>query len=134
MFFLLIFAVIDLGRIYFVQLSIQHALREGGRFAVTGRHLPDPHNPSQNLTRVSSIREIVRQASVGLVRDVQTVQISSDGTSDNAGQPGKPVTLSLTTNLQLVTPLIASFFPNGSYRITAATTFQNEPFPSNQAL
>jgi Flp pilus assembly protein TadG len=133
-FFLLIFAVLDLGRVYFVQLTIQHSLREAGRFAVTGNHLPDPNNPSQTLSRVASIREVIRRSSVGVVSDVQAVQVSSQGVANSAGGPGQFMTVSLAADVKLVTPLIAQFFPNGVYRITAATTFQNEPFPPGHAL
>jgi Flp pilus assembly protein TadG len=132
-FFLLIFAVLDLGRVYFVQMTVQHSLREAGRFAVTGNHLPNPSDPTKTLTRIDSIREVIRRSSVGVVTDVQAVQISSQGVSNNAGEPGQPVTLSLSADVKLVTPFLSQFFANGSYRVTASTTFQNEPFPTTQA-
>ena len=47
-FFLLVFAVLDFGRLFFVQMSMQNAVQEAGRFASTGNHFPDPNNPGQN--------------------------------------------------------------------------------------
>ena len=41
--------------------------------------------------------------------------------------PAEHVTISLTTN-EALTPLVATFFPQGASKITASTTFKNEPF------
>jgi hypothetical protein len=64
---------------------------------------------------------------------VSNVQISSlGGGAGSAGGPGDTVTVSLTTNLKLMTPFISAFFPNGTYTFTSSATVQNEPFsPSN---
>ena len=46
--------------------------------------------------------------------------------------PNQTVTVSLTTNLPLMTPLIGRLFTNGVYTFVASATFKNEPFdPSN---
>ena len=132
---LLLFGVIDLGRVFFTQMSLQNAVRQAGRFAVTGNHLPDPNNSSSTLSRVDSIKLVAQQAAAGL--DVSQIQISSQtGGSVGAGRAGGPqdtVTISLTVNLPLITPLIGRFFPNGVYTFTVSATFRNEPFPPNQA-
>lgn len=39
------------------------------------------------------------------------------------------MTISLTTHLQLMTPIIAQFFENGIYTFTVSVSFKNEPFP-----
>jgi Flp pilus assembly protein TadG len=131
LYFLLTFAVIDFGRMFFVQMSVQQAIQEAARYASTGNHLPDPNNPGQNLSRVNSIVAEVQQAAIGA--NVTSVQISSlAGGAGSAGGPGDTVTVSVTTNLQLMTPMVASFFPNGIYTFTSSATVQNEPFsPSN---
>src|SRR5581483_8506070 len=51
----LLFGVVDFGRLFFVQMTLQNAVRQAGRFAITGNHLQDPKNPGQNLSRVNSI-------------------------------------------------------------------------------
>src|SRR5437899_784452 len=38
LFLLLVFGILDFGRLFYVQETLQHALREAGRFAVTGQH------------------------------------------------------------------------------------------------
>jgi Flp pilus assembly protein TadG len=131
LYFLLTFAVIDFGRMFFVQMSVQQAVQEAARYASTGQHLPDPNNPGQNLTRVASITQEVEQAAVGA--NVTSVQISSvAGGAGSAGGPSDTVTVSVTTNLALMTPMVATFFPGGVYTFTSSATFKNEPFSSTQ--
>lgn len=131
LFFILLFGIIDFGRLFFTQMTLQHALREAGRFAVTGRTLDDPANPGQQLTRLDSIIQIARQAAAG--SDVTSIEISSlQGGANNAGGSGDTITVALTTNLQLITPLIGRYFgPDGLYTFTVSTTFKNEPFPDS---
>lgn len=131
LYFLLIFAVIDFGRAFFVQMNLQQAVQEAVRYASTGNHLPDPNNPGQNLSRVASIIAEVQQMAIGA--SVTNVQISSlGGGTGSAGGPGDTVTVSLTTSLPLMTPMVAVFFSNGAYTFTSSATMQNEPFsPAN---
>ena len=135
LFVLLVFAVMDLGRLYLAQMTVQHAMREAGRFAVTGNHLPDPNKPGQSLSRVDSITQVAERAAVGI--DVSDVHISSlkggEKGPTRAGGPGDIVTISVTVNLKLITPLIGKFFSaDGVYTFTASTSFKNEPFPASQ--
>jgi Flp pilus assembly protein TadG len=133
LFFLLTFGMIDLGRVYYVQMTLENAMRQAGRFAITGNHLTQGTNV---LSRVQSIAQVAQQAAVGLVLNVASIQIngqSSTNATASAGGPGAPVTISMTTQLQLITPLIGRYFgTNGVYTFTVSTTFQNEPFPSSQ--
>lgn len=133
LFFLLIFGVIDFGRLFYTQMTLQHALREAGRFAVTGRRLPgnDP-NTGQLYTRIGSIQRIAENAATGL--SVTSIAISSlNGGAGSAGGPGDTMTVSLTTQLKLITPLIGRYFgPDGTYTFTVNTTFKNEPFDPSQ--
>jgi Flp pilus assembly protein TadG len=128
-FLFLLFAVVDFGRMFFLQMDLQNALDEAGRFASTGNVLPNPNAPGQSLSRAASILEVAQQAAVGAT--ITNIQISSlAGGSGSPGGPGDTVTVSLTTSLQL-TPIVGKFFPNGAYTFTSSTTFKNEPFPTN---
>ena len=131
LYFLLTFAVIDFGRMFFVQMNLQQTVQDAARFASTGNHLGDPKNPGQNLSRVASIIARAQQSAVGA--SIANIQISSiNGGVGSAGGPGDTVTVSLTSNLNLMTPMVAKFFPNGVYTFTSSATFKNEPFsPSN---
>jgi Flp pilus assembly protein TadG len=126
-FVLLMFAVADFARLFYVEMTLQNAVREAGRYAITGNHQPDPNHHGQNLSRVQSIQYVAQQEAMGL--DVSNLQIvSASGGVGNAGGPGDTVTLSLTTNLHLVTPVIAQFFTNGVYTFTVSVAFRNEHF------
>jgi len=131
-FFLLFFGIIDCARLIYTQNSLQFALREAGRYATTGNHLPDPSNPGQNLSRVDSIIQVASQTAGRQLTGI-TIR-SAQGGSGNAGGPGDTVTITLTYDLPLATPIIGRFFPNGIYHFTVSTTFKNEPFPPSQTL
>jgi Flp pilus assembly protein TadG len=125
LFFLLLFGILDFGRLFNVQITLQNALREAGRYAVTGQSLP-------GYTRVESIRQKAQQASgMTLTPTDILVTFTPEGggtATDGAGGPGDTVTISLSYNLTLMTPIIAKFFPSTGYRFTVSTTFKNEPF------
>lgn len=133
-FLLLLFATLDLARLYFTQISLQHALREGGRFGVTGRRLPDPLNPLSLQSRVASIQSTVLHAAVGVALQPEDVTIVSvKGGAGSAGGPGDTFTLSMSYEFNFVTPLIGGFFEDGAYRFRVSTTFRSEPFPPANA-
>jgi Flp pilus assembly protein TadG len=133
LFFLLIFAVMDFGRMFFVQVNLQQAVQEAARFASTGNHLANPSSPGNNLSRVASIVQMAQQ-SAWAGANVTSVQVSSlQGGAGSAGGPGDTVTVSLTTTLPLMTPMMATFFPNGAYTFTSSATFKNEPFQASNS-
>src|SRR5436309_15897288 len=97
LFVLLVFGVIDFGRLFFTQMTVQHAMREAGRFAVTGNHLDDPKHPGKDLSRVDSIVQVAQNAATGI--DVSGIHISSVEGGEHgpgaAGGPGDTVTISI---------------------------------------
>lgn len=56
----LLFLLIDLSWVVFAKASIQHAVREGCRFAVTSQTLT-------GMGHIASIREVVRRNSMGFI-------------------------------------------------------------------
>jgi Flp pilus assembly protein TadG len=132
-FFFLIFAIFDFGRLFFVQMNFEQAVFEAGRFASTGNHLQDPNNPGQTLSRVASIIQMAEQATTGLGANISNIQVSSqNGGAGSAGGPGDTVMITLTASLPLMTPVMARFFPGGAYTFTSSASFKNEPFPPGQ--
>jgi Flp pilus assembly protein TadG len=131
LFFFLFFAVLDFGRLFLVQMEVDNAVMEAGRFASTWNYLPDPKNPGQHLSRVNSIIATLQQAAFG--QQVTNIKISSlRGGNGSAGGPGDTVTVSVASNLKLMTPIVARGFPNGTYTLTSSVSFKNEPFsPGN---
>jgi len=136
-FLLLIFGVMDFGRMFFVQGNIQQAITGGARYASTGNHQSgtDP-GTGQPYGRVQSIDNyILQQASVAtsMGASLSNITISSVyGGAGSAGGPQDIETVSLTAIVPLMTPLISRLFPNGQYSFTASATIRNEPFPPGQ--
>ncbi len=126
--FTVIFGCFEFACLMYGQITLQNAVREAGRYAMTGNHLLDPNHPGQKLSRSASITQVAQQAAMGL--DVSNIQISSVvGGANNAGGPGDTVTISLTANLPLMTALVGQYFSHGTYTTTVSATFRNEPFP-----
>ena len=118
---LLVFAIMDFGRLFFTQETLQHAVREAGRFAVTGRQLADPDGNGGQLSRQSSIISTLRKAAIGLPIESENIQITDGGS-------GGTVRIEVTYEMKLITPIIGQFFEDGRYKFTVATAFKNEPF------
>lgn len=132
-FLMLVLACIEFAFIFNVELTLQNAVRTAGRYAITGNHLPDQLHPGKNLSRVASITQVAQQAAFGI--NVSGIVISSAvGGSSNAGGPGDTVTISVTSTVPIVTPLISQFFKNGQYTTVATVSFRNEPFPPGNTL
>src|SRR5271166_5552553 len=111
-FFFCCFALIDFARLFYVEVTLQNAIRQAGRYAITGNHLPDPKHKGQNLSRVNSIIQIAQNAAQGL--DISAIQVSSlNGGAGSAGGPGDTVTISLTTDLKFMTAFVGQFFKDG---------------------
>jgi len=131
-FLLIVFAICDFGHVFYVETTLENAVRQAGRYAITGNHEPDPNNPGQTLSRVDSIIAVAQEKALGI--DISQIQISSvAGGSGSAGGPSDTVVISLTSNLKLITPVVGKFFPNGTYSFTSSVRMKNEPFPPDQA-
>jgi len=131
LFLFITFAIFDFGHLFFVELEVQTAIQEAARYGSTGNHLPDPSNPSNTLSRITSIIDTFNSDASGL--NVTSIQISSvNGGAGSAGGPGDLLTVTATVTMPLMTPLIAQLFPGGQYSYTASTTVMNEPFPTSQ--
>ncbi|MGO9246907.1 MAG: TadE/TadG family type IV pilus assembly protein [Verrucomicrobiia bacterium] len=132
---LLMFALIDLGRYYWIRETVENAVRQAGRYAVTGQSLPGD-------SRVQSITQVAENAMAGLdTLNTTTITVSSSpvGQSGNstkgfAGYGGENVTINIQTALGFFTPGIARYFgPTGSNTLVESVTFRNESFPASQA-
>lgn len=127
-FIFLVFGVFDFGHLFFVRMNVENAVQEAARFASTGNHLPDPNNSGKNLSRVDSILATLDSDALGA--DITNVQVSSvNGGKGSAGGPGDTETIAVTASVPMLTPMIASLFPQGKYTFTSSVTIQNEPFP-----
>lgn len=130
-FFFLVFAVFDFGHLFFVEMDVQNAIQEAARYGSTGQHLPDPKNPGNTLSRVTSIINTFQKDAIGV--NISNIQVTSlNGGSGSAGGPGDMLTVSATVNMPLMTPVIAQLFPHGQFTFYPSITIKNEPFPPGQ--
>jgi Flp pilus assembly protein TadG len=121
--FLLVFAIIDYSHLYFDKLTLQNAVRQGGRYAITGQSMP-------GNSRYLSILATVRNASLGMAASSNTTVCSQpSGNCNFGGGPNETVTITVNYLYRINTPIMAQFFPGGTYLITVSSSFRNEPFP-----
>jgi Flp pilus assembly protein TadG len=125
LFLLLMFALIDFGRYYWIRETVESAIRQAGRYAITGQGSPN---------RVQSIAQYATNQLAMLQSPTVTVSSCAPNrlpnfTADSAGNPGDFVKIQITATLGFFTPGIARYFgPNGSNTLTEAVTFRNENF------
>jgi Flp pilus assembly protein TadG len=137
-FLLLCYAVMQYGWLMFAQMNVQQAVDDGGRYASTGQ---EASSGNRITGIVSAIQKEISVPGVNVAQDISICSTPSGGTPQPcynsgagtgnigaAGAPGATVTITLTTPLQLFTPLLSKFFSGGAYTFTASSTFRNEPF------
>jgi len=130
-FIFIVFAIVDFGHLFFVEMNVQNAIQEAARYGSTGNHLPDPNNPGNTLSRVTSIIDTFENNATGV--QISSIEVSSaNGGSTSAGGPGDMLTVSATCTMGLMTPMIAQLFPNGQFTFTSSVTVMNEPFPPSE--
>lgn len=119
---------------FFATLTMQYAVREGMRYAITGQNHIDPNTTSQQ--RYAAVIESIRSNSLGMYERMAP-QISVNGTryastsysNGMFGAAGDVIVLQLDCNWTVTTPLLAQFFKDGKYGFAVAATMRNEVFP-----
>jgi TadE-like protein len=128
-FMLLVFGVIDFARLFYVQMTMQHALREAARFAATGNHMTN--SAGVTLSRTNSILQVAQQNAMGI--PLNSIQFYSLNYGSNSpGGPSDTETISINCYVQLLTPFLSLYFTNGVYHFSASVMYRNEPFPPSQ--
>ena len=137
-FVLLLMSIIEFGSMFQNKLTLQNAVRQAGRYAITGQCVES--NGSCSLSRYDSILQVLETNSIGIINssnvgsDVSiTCTNEGGGCPNGAGGPGDIVTIQVTYPYPFVTPLLAPLFPNHSYTIRVSSAFTNEPFPPGQS-
>jgi Flp pilus assembly protein TadG len=137
LFLLLILGIIDFGRFFFIQHSLQFATREGTRLALVGKTVKDQAgNP---MSREASIVQTIQtNASVALdpsqlsinIFPVQSDYSDPQGWSNqvNAGAPGQYMRVRTQYNFVFLTPMIGTLFTGGAIGLKAEATYRNELF------
>jgi hypothetical protein len=138
-YFLLVLGIVELGIMFWVDLTMQFAVREGARYAVTGQNNLDPN--ASNQQRYLAIIQAIRDNSIGLFDQVHPViatsinggplQTYGDPGQYNSGMfggPGDIVMLQLNCYWPLLIPLAAPYFSGGNYNFSVAATMRNEAY------
>lgn len=132
LFILVLIAIIELSLMFFTTLTMQYAVREGARFAITGRANETGTGTQQRFT--TTINKI-KENSLGMYERVSPA-ISVNGATyaeknygnSMFGVGGDVVVLRLDCSWKVTTPLLSTFFPGGVYKFQVATTMRNEFF------
>ena len=131
-FILVLVSLIELSLMFFATLTMQYAVREGARFAITGRANETGTGTQQ---RFATVIAKIRDNSAGIYDKVNpTISVNgkgySTGTYGNAmfGGAGDVVVMQLDCTWAVTTPFLSAWFTDGKYRFAAAVTMRNEFF------
>jgi Flp pilus assembly protein TadG len=133
-FLLVLLSLIELSMMFFATLTMQYAVREGARYAVTGQSNLDPNTGSQQ--RYAAVIADISDNSLGMYAKLAPV-ISVNGTSYAStaytagmfGAAGAIIVLQLDCYWVVTTPFLSALFTDGKYHFAVAATMRNEYFP-----
>lgn len=136
-FLTLIFSIIDFAYLLWGNLSMQHAVREGARYAVVGNADLDPDPQGTAQDRCDAAIERIRNQSMGFYAKVSPVvsfkTVNADGSitpvpANSCAGSNQIIVITVNCTLPVLTPLIQPFFPDGAYSFSVSTTMRNEAF------
>lgn len=133
---LLLIGTLEMSLVYFASLTMQYAVREAARYAVTGQVNDDPNTANQQ--RYLAVLQKLQDSSAGLYSKVNPVLVVNNTTYSTAasynanmfGNPGDIVVLQVLCTWKLATPVLNLVFPGGVYKFTVGATMQNEQYGS----
>jgi Flp pilus assembly protein TadG len=137
-FLFLTLSIMDFGILFSTKLTLQNAVRQAGRYAITGQCITGS-NGNCTSTRFNSIVQTLQTVSLGTLNSsnctgsnaICSIACTNNGGGcpNQAGGPGDIVTITVTYPYPLITAPVSRFFPGGVYTITVSSAFTNEPFP-----
>lgn len=135
--FLLMFLIMDFGRYFYVQHTLQFATREGVRLALVGRTVNDPNGIP--LNRIDSIVQTIRSKAAIAIRpgdlEISVYPVNEDfsdpvgwETTKNAGGPGSYMRVRTRYTFQCAMPMVSSLLLGNSIHMQTRVTYHNELF------
>ena len=131
LFFLLMFMVMDFAAYSFIKLTMQHAVREGARYAVTGQVDLDPQ---AKLDRKRAVIQKIRENSMGYFDDVlaesDVVVTNADGSPVSGfGAPGESIVITFNCQWPIISPFTRVILSDSYYNFSVRASMRNEDFP-----
>ena len=138
-FFLLVFGIFDMARLFQSWVSVQHAAREGARYAITGQVLCTGYTSGEH--RRDCTIQTAKKGTTGMngggvsgadvsisfqAWDYDTPAYAGPY-DDEIGKPCDQLEVSVTYTHRFVTPVLEGLFPGG-VTITGSQRMTNEPF------
>lgn len=137
LFLTLIFSIIDFAYLFWGNLSMQHAVREGARYAVVGNADLDPTPQGTAQDRCDAAIARINNQSMGFYARVAPVvnfkTVNADGSitpvaANSCAAANQIIVITVDCSLAPLTPIIQPFFTGGKYAFTVSTTMRNEAF------
>lgn len=138
----LLFLIMDAGIMFFVNLTMEHAVREAARYAVTGQigtGLPNQRAAVIQQLRTKSIGIYDRYCTnpppkfyvVDPTTNPPALTLLSDDPSSpeslSVGSPNDIIIIRVDCSWPLLTPFLKAAFPSGIYSFSVKATMKNEP-------
>ena len=137
-FLMFLMSIMDFAIMFFVNQTMQHAVRDGARAAVTGNV-----NPGSDL--LTTMTDRIKAQSMGFYDKNKTTQqklviskqkLGAIGFTNYSGTPISGgtgaaqdlITVRLNYTWPLLTPIAKLFFKDGKYTFTVKSTVTNEPY------
>ena len=131
LFFLLLLMVMDFSLYSFAKVTMQHAVREGARYAVTGQVDLDPQADGD---RKRAVIQKIRHNSMGYfdkITAVSDIEVTdSDGLPVSGfGAPGESIVITFNCQWPILSPLTQALLSKSHYDFSVHASMRNEEFP-----
>jgi hypothetical protein len=126
---LMTFSIVDFASMFYVHLTLESAVSQATRFAVTGRTMNGPGG--QPLNRSGSIMAAMRQAAPTLTIPDNAFSFShmppgAAAWQAGTGGPGDIERVTINYPWSFFTPTVRVFFPGGRITLHAESMMKNE--------
>ena len=129
--FFLMLMVMDFALFSFAKLTMQHAVREGTRYAITGQVDLDPKADSD---RKRAVIQKIRINTMGYFdkimaeSDIEVTDINGSPVS-GFGEPGESIIITLKCQWPIISPFTRAILLDSHYDFSVRASMRNEEFP-----
>lgn len=139
LFLTVVFAIIDFSYLFWSNLTMQHAVREGARYAITGQSDLDLEPTGTAQDRCDAAVEKIRTQSMGVFERISPTVVFSTVTGfdppaitpvpgNSCAAATQIIVITVNGTLPLLTPFVRPFFTDGNYAFSVSTAMRNEAF------